>query len=176
MGDTLITVVAIFLAAILMFVFPLMSVSERADDITQLDIQALTTEFTNNVRMAGKLTNANYQAFSQKLASTGNSYDIGLEIQVLDTNISKKTGGGQVSFTSVGNNSYYSEYTSQILDTLETSNQRILKEGDLISVTVKNTNKTISDMLRNFFYSLGGNDTYQIAASHSGMVVKTGQQ
>ena len=33
MGDTLITVVAIGLAAILMFVFPLMSVSERNDDV-----------------------------------------------------------------------------------------------------------------------------------------------
>ncbi len=32
MGDTLITVVAIFLAAVLMFVFPLMSISERNDD------------------------------------------------------------------------------------------------------------------------------------------------
>ena len=29
MGDSLITIIAIFLAAILMFVFPLMSLSER---------------------------------------------------------------------------------------------------------------------------------------------------
>ena len=33
MGDTLITVIAIFLAAILMFVFPLMALSERTDDM-----------------------------------------------------------------------------------------------------------------------------------------------
>ena len=36
MSDTLVTVIAIFLAATLMFVFPLMSVSERNDDIAQL--------------------------------------------------------------------------------------------------------------------------------------------
>lgn len=36
MSDTLITVIAIFLSATLMFVFPLMSVSERNDDISQL--------------------------------------------------------------------------------------------------------------------------------------------
>ena len=35
MGDSLITIIAIFLAAILMFVFPLMSLSERTDDISQ---------------------------------------------------------------------------------------------------------------------------------------------
>ena len=38
MGDSLITIIAIFLAAILMFVFPLMSLSERTDDISQLAV------------------------------------------------------------------------------------------------------------------------------------------
>ena len=36
MSDTLITIVAILLAAILMFIFPLLSMSERGDDISQL--------------------------------------------------------------------------------------------------------------------------------------------
>ena len=45
MGDSLITIVAIFLAAILMFVFPLMSLSERTDNISQLSVQTTTTEF-----------------------------------------------------------------------------------------------------------------------------------
>ena len=45
MGDTLITVVAIVLAATLMFVFPLMTMSNRADDVSQLSVQSLTTQF-----------------------------------------------------------------------------------------------------------------------------------
>ena len=44
MGDTLITVVAIVLAATLMFVFPLMTMSNRADDVSQLSVQSLTTQ------------------------------------------------------------------------------------------------------------------------------------
>ena len=36
MGDTLITVIAIVLAAVLMFVFPLMTMSDRTDDVSQL--------------------------------------------------------------------------------------------------------------------------------------------
>ena len=48
MGDTLITVIAIFLAAILMFVFPLMALSERTDDMAQLSVQTATTEFVDN--------------------------------------------------------------------------------------------------------------------------------
>ena len=48
MSDTLITVIAIFLAAILMFVFPLMTVSNTQDDISQVAVQSLVAEFVNN--------------------------------------------------------------------------------------------------------------------------------
>ena len=53
MGDTLITLVAIFLAAILMFVFPLMAVSENQDDVTQLALQTATEEFVTNATTKG---------------------------------------------------------------------------------------------------------------------------
>ena len=56
MGDSLITIIAIFLAAVLMFIFPLMSISERADDVSQLSVQTATTEFVDKVRTTGKLT------------------------------------------------------------------------------------------------------------------------
>lgn len=55
MGDSLITIIAIFLAAILMFVFPLMSLSERTDDISELAVQTATNEFVDNIRTTGKL-------------------------------------------------------------------------------------------------------------------------
>ena len=51
MSDTLITIIAIFLAAVLMFVFPLMSVSERNDDIAELSIQSATTDFVIMMRI-----------------------------------------------------------------------------------------------------------------------------
>ena len=76
MGDTLITVIAIFLAATLMFVFPLVSVSDRNDDIAQLTVQTETVEFVDNIRATGKLTQANYDAYVQKISATGNVYDI----------------------------------------------------------------------------------------------------
>lgn len=50
MGDSFVTIIAIFLAAILMFVFPLMSISERTDDVSQLSVQTATTEFVDKVR------------------------------------------------------------------------------------------------------------------------------
>jgi hypothetical protein len=49
-----------------------------------------------------------------------------------------------------------------------------LKKGDIVIVTAKNTNQTIAQMLRGFFYKVSGKGTYQVGASASGMVVNTG--
>lgn len=176
MGDTLITIVAIFLAAILMFVFPLMSISERNDDIAQMSAQTATVEFVDNIRQTGKITQSNYDSYVQTLAATGNSYDVELEVKVLDENPGKKTA--QTSGDKIGENIYYSEYTSQILDKINNSSTKTmkLKEGDIVSVSVKNTNTTIGQMLKNFFYSISGNETYQIFASHSGVVMANGSE
>ena len=176
MGDTLITIIAIALAAVLMFVFPLMTMSDRTDDISQLAVKTATTEFVDDVRTTGKLTLDKYSKFIENIYATGNSYDVEMEIKVLDENPGKKTT--QASYTKIGENVYYSTYTSQILDLITDSNGKsktlLLKEGDFFSVSVKNTNSTLSQQLKNFFYSVTGNDTYTIAAEHAGMVTANG--
>ncbi len=172
MGDSLITIIAIFLAAILMFVFPLMSMSERTDDVSQLAVQTATTEFVDTIRTTGKLTLDDYDKYIQTISSTGNSFQVDMLVQVLDENPGVKTT--QAEMTKIGENLYYNLYTSQIEDTLQSNGRITLKEGDLVSVSVKNTNQTISQLLKNFFYQIAGNDTYQIAAQHAGMVTVNG--
>lgn len=172
MSDTLITVVAIALAAILMFVFPLMTMSDRTDDVSQLTVETATTEFVDDVRTTGKLTMDKYSKFVENISSTGNSYDVEMELQVLDENPGKKTT--QAESTKIGENVYYSMYTSQILDTLDENKTLALKEGDIFSANVKNTNTTLSQQLKNFLYKVTGNDTYTIAAEHAGIVTANG--
>ncbi|MCI8383628.1 MAG: hypothetical protein HFJ33_01975 [Clostridia bacterium] len=172
MGDTLITIVAIALAAILMFVFPLMTMSDRTDDVSQLTVETATTEFVDDVRTTGKLTMEKYSKFIENISSTGNTYDVEMEIKVMDENPGKKTT--QAEPNKIGENVSYSLYTSQILDELESNKTRVLKEGDMFLAKVKNTNKTLSQQLKNFFYSVTGNDTYTIAASHAGYVTANG--
>ena len=70
MGDSLITVVAIFLAAILMFVFPLMSMSDRTDDVSKLAVQTATTEFVDKIRTTGKMTLEEYDKYISTISST----------------------------------------------------------------------------------------------------------
>ena len=99
-----------------------------------------------------------------------------MELKVLDENIGKKSAWTQG--TVIGENVYYSMYTSQILDTISptdgTKKVLALKEGDMFSTSVKNTNTTLSQQLKNFFYTVAGNDTYTIAAEHGGYVTANG--
>ena len=169
MGDSIITIIAIFLAAILMFIFPLMALSERSDDISQLSVQTATAEFVDDIRATGKLTLEKYEKYLSTLTATGNSFDVDIQIQKLDENPGVKVTQGQKD--KIGENIYYSVYTSQIMDELNANNEIKLKEGDIVSVTVKNTNKTISQLLRNFFYRVSWNDTYQISAQNGGIVM-----
>lgn len=168
MNDTVMSVIAVFLAAVLMFVFPLMATADRSDDISQQAVQTATTEFVDNIRSTGKITQNKYDSFSQSIAETGNSYDIEISIEELDETIKKKTT--QASSSKVGENSYVSVYNSQVMDVMSKNGVYNLKEGDIVSVSVKNTNKTISQILKNFFYQVTGNNTYNIAAQHSGIV------
>lgn len=169
MSDSAVTIVAIFLAAILMFVFPLMTMADKTDEVTSLAVQTATTEFTNQVRTKGSLSQEDYDNFILTLAATGNSYEVEVVIQKLDENPAKKTSG---STTTIGDNVYYTMYTTQVLDSIA-STPLTLAEGDIISVNVKNTNTTIAGQLRNFMYRVTGNDSAAIVAQDSGIVTKT---
>ena len=174
MSDTVVTVLAIFLAAILMFIFPLMSTSDRTDDITTQAVESATTDFVDEIRSTGKITQDSYDNFIQTISSTGNSYEVEMEVQVLDDNPGKKVT--EAEYTKVGENYYYSEYTTQILEKINSdAGAMYLKQGDMVTVSVRNTNRTIGTILRDFFYSVTGNNTATVTASHSGIVNVNGR-
>ena len=172
MGDSTMAVIAIFLAAILMFVFPLMTMADKKDEVSALTAQTATTEFVDQIRTTGQLTQEQYDNYMQTLAATGNSFDVDITIQVSDENPSKK----QVSITdNVGNTVYYEMHTKQVLDTLAEYDILTLKEGDIVSVVATNTNVTIGMQLRNFMYKVTGNNSSTITASASGIATANGQ-
>ncbi len=173
MSDTLITVIAIALAAVLMFVFPLMTISDRTDDVAQLTVETATTDFVDTIRSTGKITKANYDKFVETITSTGNTYDVEMQVDVKDVNLGKKVS--QAQSDKIGENVSYSIYTSQIEKAINDDGAYYCKEGDIVSTSVKNTNQTISQQLKNFFYSVTGNDSYTIAAQHAGVVTANGK-
>lgn len=175
MSDSLMLVIGIFVAVILMFIFPLMSLSERSDDISQSVVQTATSEFVDKVSIAGKIKPADYEAYAQTIGATGNTYEIEIEVQHLDENPGKKSV--TTSEKLIGENVRYSSFTSEILDKMYNDGETKeypLKKGDNIIVTAKNTNKTMAQMLRTTFYKVTGQTSSEVSASASSMVVNTG--
>ena len=170
-GDSLITVVTIILAAVLLFVFPMITLADRTDDIAQISVQTATVEFVDEVRTTGKITEDNYYDFIQTIEATGNTYTIEMELKLLDENPSKKSANtnGQI----IGENTYYAVYTTQILEELETGTIH-LKQGDMFTAEVVNNNQTLAEVLKNFFYKLTGNSSNTITARHTGVVMVDG--
>ena len=174
MDDILTSIIGIGIAAVLMFIFPLITMSDRTDDVSQLTVEIATTEFVDDIRQSGKITPDRYSQFIQNLGSTGNTYNVQMEVRILDENPYRKSLEN-VSSTNISQNVYYSVYNSQIEQKLKEDEAYYLKEGDIITVSVNNTNQTISQQLKNFFYRVVGEDTYTIASSHGGMVAATGR-
>ena len=172
MSDTLITVVAIVLSAVLMFIFPVITMADRVDTASRTDVETMTSDFINEIRTTGKLTEERYSKFLENLTSTGNTYDVNLEFKILDENPGKK--GVQVERDKIGENVYYSVFTTQIEDELQENHVYNLKEGDIVSASVRNTNLTLAQQIKDFLYSTVGADIYTIQSSQSGLVTTTG--
>lgn len=168
MSDTLITVVAIVLVAGLIFFVPLVTMADRFDTTSQSEVEAIVSDFVEEVRTTGKITETKYSQFLENLNALGYTFDVEMEVKNKDENQGKKTS--QTSNDKLGENVYYSEYTSQIEEELEKNGVKKLKTGDIVLVEVRNTNLTLSQQLKNWAYKIVGNDTATIIASKAGMV------
>lgn len=79
----------------------------------------------------------------------------------------------------VGNSEHYSTYTSEIIDAMYKDGEKhdyILKKGDNVIITIKNTNETLAKKLRDVFFQITGEDDIEIVASASGMVINNGSK
>ena len=171
MGDSLGKIIAIFLAGILMFIFPLMETLQRQDDVVQTSVLSSTVKFVDDVRNVRKLTRERYSDFVSEIGATGNTYSIELEHKVKDENPGKKAPNAGVD--KIGENIYYTKYTTQVLDEgLDVSSNGIynLKQGDLFYAKVVNTNKTIGTVVQQFLFR-NNSTAAKIIASHGGMVM-----
>ncbi len=173
MNDTLVTMVAIFIAATLLFVFPLMTIADRNDDIAAQAVQQKTVEFVDKERNVGTIRQADLQEYKEGIGSLGHTFNTELEVKTLDYNVGKKTTW--TTSTVVGENVYYSVYTDTIEQQVNgPAGKYTLKEGDIFSVNSTNTDTTIAQSLRNVFYSIAGKGTYQIQGTHAGVVQNNG--
>lgn len=182
MEETAVTIFGMLIAIIIMFIVPVILISDTSDDISELVVQTATAEFVDDIIKTGQITSNRYYDFVTTLNSSGNSYEIDMEVKILDENTAKIFTGGIP-----GDNTYYSMFTSQIEEKLSQLDQEaadtgnsvmgklILKQGDGVSVTVKNSSTTFSQALKSFYYKATGADLHIISASASGTVAIDGR-
>ena len=89
MEETLVSIIGIITSAIIMFIVPLTLVADRSDDISQLLVQTATADFVDEVIKTGKITNERYQKFITTITTSRNSYEVDMEIKILDENTAK---------------------------------------------------------------------------------------
>ena len=169
MSDTLMAIIGIFVAAILMFMFPLLEFAQRNDEIAQTTIQVAVSEFVDTVTTNGEITQFDYDRLFHRIYSTGNSFDIQIEAKILDDNPRRATTTRDNSL--LGDYKYYSVFTNEILEKINNGEPYQLKNEDYIIVTVKNTNDTLATQLKNVFYRMTGKETYTLGTSVSSMVL-----
>ncbi len=140
-----------FAAVALMFLVPLVLLADRNDDISQLIANSATSSFVENIIKTGTITSEDYANYINQLNSSGNTYDVSIEIKVLDPNYAQEYTNRR---NELGSNQYYSIYTTQIEEKLsnnggnESNKKIVLKDGDVISVIAKNNNLTLSQSLK----------------------------
>ena len=175
------TIIALLIAGGLIFIVPLVTLTDRSDNVAQENAKRIVEQFVTEVKNTGKLTRAQYQNFESRLNTLGsNTYEIEIEIKHLDENPGKKTA--QVQYTKIGENVYYSEYTTQVLKQLgiKVDNETpsggtiLLKQGDYIYIQVKNDNSTTAQTLKSSFIGFANAGEYAIFANSSGMVTVNG--
>lgn len=168
MNDIMITITVIVLAGVLLFVVPLVSMGDKVDDITQSQVEAIVSNYVDDIRTTRKFTQEKYNKFIEDLTATGYTYDVEIEIKVLDENPGKKTS--QTVRDKIGENSSYSKFNLQIEEELKKFGISQLNEGDIVVVTAKNSSTSLSQQMRQFVYKIVGNDTANVVASKAGMV------
>ena len=181
LSDIASTALGIAATGILLFVGPMVTLTNRAVNVTQENVQLIVDEFVTEVENTGKFTRSGYQNFVSKLNATGNTYDIEIEILHLDENPGKKTA--QANYTKIGENVYYSEFETQILpqvgikignETPSTEDTMILKQGDIIKIVLRNTNPTTNQTLESSLLGFSNADEYEIKARGEAMIKVNG--
>ena len=169
MQDSLITIVAIFLAAILIFIFPIMQLTGDQETISKQAIQSATVKFVDDTRTVGSITWPRYNNLVSSVNANGGKYDIQLEVKIPDPTVGKKSA--MLSGTVIGESVYYSVNNAQIFQVMEEGGEEgeyKMTEGSIISVTVTQESTSLSQSFRGLFY--GGTGSNGVVAQQSGIV------
>lgn len=174
MEDNVSVLLATILTVVIIVLFPIYNVATRQDSIAKNMVVKATTNFVDNVRNKGYLEEKDYKEYINKIAGTGNTYEVELEVYkpiLVETEESE-----------VYEEKYTIEYTDEILSKIENTEMDVanadssvlsekvyyLNEGYKFYVRVRNTNVTQAQVLLDRL--LKGELTDRIVVNYGGVV------
>lgn len=147
-----------FLAAVLLFLVPVMSILERQDDVAFTAVFTEVNRFADSARDTGYITPNMYTEFVNRLNATGNTFEVSLRHVKSVINPVYRQNGANLEFTGEYEINRLSVSETEILSTLFPDNSSLdvfdkarrydMKEGDLLFAEVKNKGKTMATALR----------------------------
>lgn len=171
MQDIAITIIVIIIAAILLFVFPLLATAENKNEVDLAYVQSAATDFVNENATRGVITIESIDTLKQKLAITGNAYDVNIEVNRKTDDVGKKSSW--TSGTNIGEGAFFTYQGTQIYDQLERTGEFRLNTGDTLTVKLENSNKTLAANLKSALLGVSESSKAEITASASALVTGT---
>lgn len=160
-------IIGIFVAVVLMFIFPLMYNAQKQDMISQVYVSNETTEFINNIKNKGYITKNMYHSYVSKINGTGNLYNIEIihSHKKIEPLYEEDTGEFINDYTIY----YYNTYQDEIYEVIDQEETYHFSQGDFISIKVNNKNKTLATTLMQVVYK-SIIPTEQIIVTYGGLI------
>lgn len=143
--DSLSKMVAIFIAATLLFLVPIQAISQRQDSIAQVVVDSETANFVDSIKYSGYISKEMYLAYIRKIEHTGNIYNV----SICHSRRTVSPNYDEISDTiQDGYNVYFINFhEDEVLEYFDNDEDYKLNQGDFISVTVVSRNKTFGSKI-----------------------------
>ena len=168
MGDSLSIIFATIVAAIIMFLFPMLDTWERQDDLSYMAAYTAVVDTVDAVRNTGRLTEDMYNDLLYTLSATGNRFDVKLEHRqyvLAPTDPSNPASPKEIVYL----NHYTDEILSHLTDVTKNNEYKEFNTYDYFYISVKNTNVTQSTVLKQNLYGTRM-ETFKIGVPYGGQI------
>lgn len=152
MGNPISKVVVIFLACLLLFIYPTLNMFQSQDNTTKMVVLVETETFVDSIRNIGYISPEMYKAYMHELSLTGNIYDVKIEHKHRNYDPVYDDPTNAATFKNDFNVNYVSYFNDEILGTLfpssGTGTKYFMSKGDYIVLKVTNRNDTIATKIQ----------------------------
>lgn len=176
MPDALSKTLALIIAIVLLYIFPVENMLTRQDDIASVFVLNETAQFVDSVRNLGYITPVMYRQFAQVLSATGNSYTIFMEHRHVNIDPVFTDPDDITSFQHDYSSNHVISYTDEIMERLfpdinplPADTRYYLSKGDIFVVKVVNQNKTAAAKVQELLL-MADLPVQRIIVNYGGMV------